>query len=212
MSGKDKLTIGDEINIAVQSGLQLIPYVGGAISTAYFGRKQEKAFKRVERLYSELASELSTIKTQIVPIESQDEDGLISLIEQVNDKVENEHQEIKFQSYKKFMKNILTDPVNSSNYDKRKTFLDIIEHISIIELEILVFLYKNFGVTTQVKNISKPGVNQYAIVGAINKLKSYGFLRTAQGSFSIGGNNDNLLEEIVSVNEYAKEFIEFSIA
>ena len=98
------------------------------------------------------------------------------------------------------MKNILTDPVNSSNYDKRKTFLDIIEHISIIELEILVFLYKNFGVTTQVKNISKPGVNQYAIVGAINKLKSYGFLRTAQGSFSIGGNNDNLLEEIVSVN------------
>jgi len=163
-------------------------------------------------LYSELASELSTIKTQIVPIESQDEDGLISLIEQVNDKVENEHQEIKFQSYKKFMKNILTDPVNSSNYDKRKTFLDIIEHISIIELEILVFLYKNFGLTTQVKNISKPGVNQYAIVGAINKLKSYGFLRTAQGSFSIGGNNDNLLEEIVSVNEYAKEFIEFSIA
>lgn len=212
MRNEEKLSFGEEMNVVVQSGLQLIPYVGGAISTAYFGRKQEKAFKRVERLYSELYEDLSNIKSQIANMNLQDEDGLISLIEQVNDKVEKEHQEIKFQSYKKFMKNILINPVNSSNYDKRKVFLEVIDEMSLLECEILSFLYSNIGKKVQVKFINKHGINQYAIVGAVNKLKSYGFLTTAQGSFSIGGNDDNLLEEIVGINDYGIEFVKFTLS
>ena len=44
----DKLTTKEKIEIAIQSGLELIPYVGGALSSVYFATKQEKRFKRLE--------------------------------------------------------------------------------------------------------------------------------------------------------------------
>ena len=212
MDTAEKLNFSEKRDIVIDSGLQLIPGIGGALSTVYFGTKQAKAYKRIERFYSELCSEISEIKSQITSISNHDEDGLVSLIEQVNDKVEKEHQELKFQCYKKYMKNILINPVDAFNYDKRKVFLDIIEDMSLLECEILALLYKNKGNRAQVRFISKPGVNQYAIVGSISKLKSYGFLRTTQGSFSIGGNEDNLLEEFVGINEYGIEFVEFTLA
>jgi hypothetical protein len=40
----DKLTTKEKIEIAIQSGLELIPYVGGALSSVYFATKQEKRF------------------------------------------------------------------------------------------------------------------------------------------------------------------------
>lgn len=212
MINNEKLDNKTKLEIVVEAGLQMIPYVGGSVATAYFGTKQAKEFKRIERLYSELSDELSVMKSKIASIKEQYEDGLVSLIEQVNDKVEKEHQELKFQCYKKYMKNILISPVNTSNYDKRKTFLDIMGHILILEIEIVTLLYNNYDMNVSVKSITKQGVDQYAIVGAVNKLKSYGFLRTSQASFSIGGGMDNLLEEIVGINEYGKEFVDFCLA
>ena len=205
----DKLNGKDKKNIIIESGLQLIPYVGGAIATAYFGTKQAKAFERLERFYKELSDEFFDIKEKIASVETQDEDALVALIEQVNDSIEHEHQESKINDYKKFMKNLLINPVNSSNYDKRKVFLDVLNNMSILECELIALLY-SADKLIQVKQISKPNVNQYAIVGAINKLKSYGFLKTTQGSFSVGG-GDNLLQENVMINDYGKEFVAFTI-
>lgn len=208
----DKLSTKTKIEIAVESGLQLIPYVGGSIASAYFGTKQAREFQRIERFYKDLANEISDIKETIASIDVQDEEGLISLIEQVNDKIEHEHQEEKIQCFRKYMKNILTNPVNAGNYDKRKIFLDILSVMSLQECEILVLLYNNSHTWMQVKNISYPNINQYAIVGAISRLKSYGFLKTSQGSFSIGGLDDNLLTENIIINDYGKEFAEFTFS
>jgi hypothetical protein len=204
-----KISTRTKLEIAVESGLQLIPFVGGSIASAYFGTKQAREFQRIEQFYTELANEILEIKENIASLDAQDEEGLVSLIEQVNDKIEHEHQTAKIIAYKNYMKNILLNPVNNTNYDKRKVFLDILKDMSLLECEIIIVLYKNSAIWAKVKDIRKPNVNQYAIVGAISKLKSYGFLRTSQGNFSIGGNDDNLLEENVLINEYGKEFTEF---
>ena len=55
----DDLKGAEKRDLAIQTGLQLIPYVGGSLCTLYFGTKQEKRFKRIESFYRELAEELS---------------------------------------------------------------------------------------------------------------------------------------------------------
>lgn len=49
MSTKENLNFREGLDIAIDTGLQLIPGVGGAISSAYFGTKQAKQFKRIEK-------------------------------------------------------------------------------------------------------------------------------------------------------------------
>lgn len=205
----ERLNKKEKFEIAIESGLQLIPYVGGPISSLYFSTKQAKEFKRIERFYNELKEELDKVKSKIKSIDNQYEDGLISLIEQVNDKVEKEHQKIKFQSYKKFMKNILIDPVSVINYDKRETFLDIIGNMSILECKLLSIIYRNKDYI-RIKDLKIYEVNQYVILGAVNKLKSYGFLMTSQDTISLYG-GDNYLNERVCISDYGKEFVEFTL-
>ena len=212
MNKSEKLNLPEIIDITVESGLQLIPVVGGTLSSAYFGTKQAKEFKRLENFYKILSEELNSIKTMILPIENQYEDGLVSLIEQINYRVEKEHQEVKINKYKKYMKSILTTPITLGNYDSIKVFLDILSSMSLLEIEIISFMYKNRDKGyIPVKNISKSGVHQYAIVGAISKIKSYGFLSTQHVDFSISEGVDNSLQEQIFINDYGVEFVEFTI-
>ena len=212
MNKSEKLNLPEIIDITVESGLQLIPVVGGTLSSAYFGTKQAKEFKRLENFYKILSEELNSIKIMILPIENQYEDGLVSLIEQINYRVEKEHQEVKINKYKKYMKSILTTPITLGNYDSIKVFLDILSSMSLLEIEIISFMYKNRDKGyIPVKNISNSGVHQYAIVGAISKIKSYGFLSTQHVDFSISEGVDNSLQEQIFINDYGVEFVEFTI-
>lgn len=205
-----KLSISENKDIAIEAGLQLIPYVGGTISSLYYGNKQAKEFKRLERFYDELSLDLEKVKDKIIPIAEQYNDGLISIIEQTNNKVEKEHQEYKIDCYRKYIKNILTNTINESNYDKNKLFLDILESMSCLEIEVLSLLYKSYKSkeNLQVKSISKPGVDKNIFISVVWKLKSYGFIDSRQ--YDIGPNGqENLLNEYILINEYGIEFIKF---
>jgi hypothetical protein len=83
--------------------------------------------------------------------------------------------------------------------------------MSLLECEILAFV-KTQPQQTQVGSINKPGVDQYAIVGAIGRLKSRGFLTAMQGSFSIGGGADNSLQELVTASSYGVKFCGFCLS
>lgn len=211
MKNKDKIDLKTKLEIAIESGMQLIPYVGGVLTTAYFGTKQAKEFERIKRFYSELSEELTNVKDKIVSMDSQYEDGLISLIEQLNYKVEREHQEEKIKYFKNYMKSILIEPVSNINYDKRKVFLDIIENSTLIECDILVKLNSIYGKWVQVRYITHKNYDKYAIIGAINRLKSYGFLKTRQEDILVGGVDSNVLSELISISDYGREFVEFII-
>lgn len=205
-----KLDAKDMMDLAVETGMQLIPIVGGPLATIYFGIKQTKEFKRIENFYAELANDLQKQSERIANLENQYQNGLVSLIEQLNNKVEKEHQYYKVQLYKTYMKKLLFNLVTEQNYDQRKTFLEILDSLSFLELETLIFLYKkqNMG-PIPVKNFGNPDVSQYAIVGAVSKLKMNGLVKAVTNNLVFGG--DNSLEEMVSVTDYGLEFINFCI-
>ena len=48
----------DKIELAVNAGLQLIPYVGSLLATLYFGAKQEKRLERIKNEHLESKRQL----------------------------------------------------------------------------------------------------------------------------------------------------------
>ena len=216
---KDKIDIVEEVVIdtgldcAIETGLQLIPLVGGALSTAYFSTKQAKQFKRIENFYEKLSSRLTEIEHKVISMEEQYEDGIVSLIEQINNKVENEHQEIKTECYLNYMKNLLTNKVTINNYDNKKIFLDILYKMTVLDIDLLVFLYNSKYLVKNsqfviVEMINKDNLDKFAIVGAVSRLKSYGLISAIQNSMTIGS-GDNSLQEAIAITDYGLELIEF---
>ncbi|NMH72768.1 hypothetical protein HF078_06765 [Bacillus sp. RO2] len=206
----DKLYGKDKFEIAVQSGMQLIPYVGGAMATAYFGSKQEKRFKRIESFYQEIYAEFEGFKEGFKDFQEHNTDAIIAIMEEFNEALEREHTSQKREYFKKYLKNTLINPV-TNNFDERKFFLETLGGMSLLECEVLIFLNHNYGSNIRVGAIEKPGINQYAIVGAIGKLKSHGFVQTGQGSMTIGSGLDNMLNEIVSISSFGQVFCKFCL-
>lgn len=185
------------------------PDVGSSLATLYFSTKQEKRFKRIESFYAELAEEVRDLQERLAPVESHDQEKLASLIEDLNDRVEREHLELKRRYFKNFMRNTLLTPTNN-NYDERKYFLDALSALSLLECEMLAFLKQKAGMV-EVRTIQKPGTPQYAIVGAIGRLSTYGFVRTVQLSMTIGGGADNALAQGVELSDYGVRFVRFCL-
>lgn len=206
---EDTLNWKEKLDLTIQSGLQLIPYIGGPLSTAYYGAKQEKRFKRIESFYQEFSEELNRIQLKLPPIDSHNQENLISLIEELNEKIEREHTEQKRAHFKKYLFSTLSSPTKN-NFDERRFFLEVLANMTLLECDILILLYKHPH-PIQVGTISKPGTDQYAIVGAIGRLKTYGLLRSGTDSFSFGG-SDNALEEKVAPSGFGIKFIKYCLA
>ncbi|MBU1339337.1 MAG: hypothetical protein KKD56_09735 [Acidobacteria bacterium] len=206
---EDKLSISEKRDLVIQAGMQAIPYVGGSLSTIYFGTKQEKRFKRIETFYAELASEVKKIRDQFAPIDQQNSDALGAILEELNERVEKEPTAEKRQFFKNYFKSTLRKPV-TTDFDKRKHFLQTLADMSLLECEMLSILSTQQG-PVMVGSIEKSGTNQYAIVGAISRLKSYGFIMSSQGSFAIGGGQDNTLQEKVQISGFGREFKDFCL-
>ncbi|WP_010278757.1 hypothetical protein [Paenibacillus senegalensis] len=206
---EEKLDAAEKTEVAIQAGLQLIPYIGSSLSTLYFSTKQEKRFKRIETFYSDLSERIDHLNLQLPPVEVHDEDKLMALIEELNEKIEKEHQEQKRDYFKKFLLSCLLTPT-LENYDERQFFLTTLSVMNLLECEILSFLYSH-NEAVIVGDIFKPGVDQYAIVGALGKLSLYGFTVTSQFSLHIGGSVDNTLSQKVKTSNFGRKFVEFCL-
>lgn len=209
MSDTPELSNSDKRDLVIQAGMQLVPYVGGPLSALYFGAKQEKRFKRLESFYQEVAAEIEKMKDGIASMDKQDPVALEAIIESLHEKIESEPTLEKRQFFKNYFKNTLKYPV-AGNFDERKYFLDALAEMSLLECELLAFINSQTN-ALQVGSLQKPGTDKYAIVGAIGRLKSRGFITATQGSFAVGGGADNSLQEIVSVSSFGKAFIVFSL-
>lgn len=204
-----RLTTKQEVENTVKAGLQLIPYIGGTLSTLYFDRKQQREFNRLLNFYKELSEELKSLKEKL-SLDDQDEMKLMTLIEKVNNKVEKEVLQEKINCFKHYFKNILIQPVKD-DYDEKVFFLDSLSSMTLLEIEILKFLNSQSDFI-QIGTIKKSGIEQYAIVGAIGRLRNLGFLQSAGGGMSFGDKSDNYLKELVKVNPFGEEFIKFCLS
>ncbi len=204
----DNLTLEQEAENRIKAGLQLVPYIGGTLATLYFDRKQQKEFNRLTNFYTELSTDLENLKEKF-SLDNQDEVKLITLIEKINNKVEKEVVKEKIDCLKYFFRNILTQPVKD-DYDEKVLFLESLSSMSILEIEILKFIdsQNNF---VQIGIIQKPGVEQYAIIGAIGRLRNFGYLQSTSGGMSIGDRSDNYLRELVKVSIFGEKFIKFCL-
>lgn len=205
----DKLNWKEKRSLIVQTGLQLIPNVGGALSTAYYGTKQEKRFKRIESFYQELSEEIDRIQLQLPSIDIHSQDSIIALIEELNEKIEREHTEQKRNYFKKYLLSTLSSPTND-NFDERRFFLDALGNMTLLECETLLLLYRNNEIRFQIGNIIIPGVQQFAIVGAINRLKTYGFIQSYTNGLYVG-QGDSTLQEYVIPSDFGMNFIQYCL-
>src|SRR5690554_1614761 len=195
-------------SMVLEALVQAIPYVGGSLATIYFGRKQEKRFQRLERFYQELKDEIEIIGEQLPAISLHNFDELTAILEELHEKVETEHLEIKRKYYKEYFKNTLKQPVNG-NFEERKLFLDILADLSPLQIELVIFLSKQ-SQPISIKNIRKPGIEQSLIIGSINRLKSYGIVETMLDSI-VFGSVGNAINENVKISNFGLRFHLFCI-
>jgi len=204
------LSATEKRDLVIQAGIQAIPYVGSSLATLYFGRKQELRFKRLETFYKEFAEEVGDLKDRIASPEAHDKEALAAIIEELNEKIEREQVQEKREFLKAYLKNTLIHPVKG-NYDERRFFLDTLGAMNLLECELLIDLYSNIE-PVRVKAIQKPSTDQYAIVGAIGRLKAYGFLVSALPIPAVyGGTTTDFLDELVNISNYGQRFCEFCL-
>ncbi|WP_040551940.1 hypothetical protein [Rheinheimera nanhaiensis] len=198
---------GKTKDLVIEAGMQLIPYVGGSLATIYFGSKQERRFARLESFYSELADEIRNAPKQL-SLSSQDPAALEAIIELIHEKVEAEPLEEKRKYLRNYYKSTLESPIGT-NFDERKHFLEAIAQMSLLECELLGYVKDNPDLL--LGEIQRPGIEQYAIVGAVGTLKLRGFVIGKQDVFNSGGTTDNALFEKISISAFGSSFYEFCL-
>jgi len=125
----------------------------------------------------------------------------------MNEKVEKEHTSKKRTCLKNYFKNVLMNP-KSISYEYKRYFLESLDNLSPLQLDVLAFLYKQKQ-RVKVRDISAEGIDQYFIVGSVAQLKNLGFLNAITKQISLGG--DNLLYEEVQVTKLGKTFCNFCL-
>ncbi|RUO38648.1 hypothetical protein CWE13_03100 [Aliidiomarina shirensis] len=194
-------------DLLIQASIEAIPYIGGPLSTMYFGAKQEKRFERLESFYTEIKEEIERLKDVDLCIDGQNTDELVSLIEDLNEKVEQESREQKITYLKNFLISTLQNTL-TGDFDQRKHYLDTLSSMSVLECEILACLF-NQEQPVQIRQISKPGVSQYVVYSAISKIRSCGYLASRRGSYQMNGQQDEYLDDLVFLSDFGKEFCQY---
>lgn len=194
-------------DLILQAAIELIPTVGGSLSTLYFGGKQEKRLKRLEEFFNALKEQVMSTQAELADVSLHDPDELRFLLESLFEKVEVETREQKVRLLKEFLLTTLKYPVNS-NFDVREHFLETLFAMSVFECELLGFLFQN-NTKIQIRGISKPNASPYMVFAAINKLRSYGFIESRRGSFQLNGEQDENLDDIIFVSELGIQFCEY---
>lgn len=180
--------------------MQLVPYIGGSLATAYFSTKQEKRFKRIESFYQELALEHS-----LLSINEHDEESLMALIERLNEQIEKESSEEKRMYFKNFFIQMLQTPTLESNYDERRMLLDSLATITVLEFKILL----SFSDYEEQIQLFTKHIEPSLKVGATSRLETLGMLTAVFQSTTYAGQSP--VEKYVYLSDFGKRFIDFCI-
>ncbi|MDY6911823.1 MAG: hypothetical protein SVM79_05660 [Chloroflexota bacterium] len=200
-------------NLGLMAAMQAIPHVGGSLATLYFGRKQEFRMKRLLLVYQEVAGELEDVRAQVASIEKHNGEALRAIIETLNEKIEAEPTVEKQEFLKNYMKSTLLDPVKD-NYDERKFFLEILAIMTLLECHLLAQLYER-GDAITFQELRADGADQYAVVGAVGRLQSYGFAMTIPPGYTgdtvLVGYQSDPQRQTIRITEFGQLFYGFCL-
>ena len=214
MSDKEKTTSNHARETAYEVGLNLLPYVGGGLAALYTSNRDKKKFQRIESFYEETSAKINQMDQSLKELlkeQTHDNDSIISLIEQVNEKIEKENRDIKKQCLQKFLINSLLNSTTEETLDQREYFLDALSNLTIFEIELISLLYRE----DRIINMNDIGMHnnedRYAVLGFVNRVRNYGFLELyIGGEFHVGA-VDNSLNDNVKISEFGKRFVTFCL-
>ncbi|EHH2451663.1 hypothetical protein MPV89_004573 [Vibrio vulnificus] len=206
MMSDEKLTIKETASIIVEAGLNALPVAGGSLATLYFGVKQEKKFKRLERFYNELQSRLNKIEK--LDISQADKGALASIIEEINEAVEEDFTENRLKYFQNCFLNSL-QPGGEKQYDKKRYFISKLARLSDIDMQVLVHLYK--APEDHVFNYAKEEEWAGDFNAALERMKSDGFIGSKLSASLIPGIDWGEVNGYY-ISKFGKEFVEYCLA
>ncbi|MCC2248868.1 hypothetical protein JUJ52_02695 [Virgibacillus sp. AGTR] len=198
---------------AIAVSLSLIPYIGGSIASIYTSVKTNKEIERLEEFYSDVANGIKTLDEKLsnaLRNSSHDDEYLAMLIEKLSRKVEIEARKSKINALKTLFVNSLLNGVNQTSYSEIDFFLEVLDSLSEIDIELLVLSHKENRLIA-VNEINYVKYNEpYFILASVNKLRNFGLLQVFSGAIAVGA-KDNALEERIKVSDLGKNFISFCL-
>ncbi len=215
LSGREKM------RLATQSLLEVIPYVGGSLSTAYFGYKQEIRFKRLEQFYKEMAEKIEKEDISLVDIDEHDKEALFALVEQVNNQVEREVIEEKLECLKNIAVNSLSEPTTIENYDRRHSFLNALREMTRLDLAVMheCFQEERSRVIDLDVIDTDNEENVFSLFASSGRLESFGFLKVGSVNVVALGNSpeeggdfdDERINRFVEISPLGIRFYKFCL-
>ncbi|AIQ45607.1 hypothetical protein R70723_06630 [Paenibacillus sp. FSL R7-0273] len=209
MENTERLNGKEWTSLVAESCLQLIPYIGGSLATLYFGAREEKRFKRLESFYKELAETVNQLKIEFPDISNFNQEELIFLIEELNEKVEREISENKLRHFKKYLLSTLTQ-TDQQNFEEQKHFLYTLSEMNLLDFEVMSYLSQNNSPVILDK-IPNTANDVYALVGAVNKLRNFGFLELPRINFMWSGDKKEHSVQNVNITSFGLKFSQYCI-
>lgn len=182
---EENLTPKDYIGLAIEAGIGAIPVIGGPVQTLYFGRQNEKRFKRIEKFYESLNEDLNQTSSRIEEIENTqiNRDQLIGILETINEEVEKARSQSKIDLFKNLYKNSLLK-INNTTWDEEEYFVDVLSRLTPLQITLIAYLIPH---SEFIENIRANGYAQEFVDGSLNILSDYGLLESKIASIVIGG-------------------------
>lgn len=205
----EELSTTEKRDLVIQAGIEAIPYVGGPLSTLIFDGKQQLRLKRLEMFLDDLRLEVKAIENRIADIEEHDKEALSAIVEELTERVEHEQFSEKQEYFSIYFKNTLINPVNKTNYDERRFFLDTLGSISPLQIQILGILYKE-DLWRDIRDIRIKGINTYMIAVAAIRLVSFGLLMSNGASGGYGDMREPI-NQAVKMTNCGRKFCEFCL-
>ncbi|MEZ9883836.1 hypothetical protein AB4374_08160 [Vibrio splendidus] len=203
---EDKLSLKDQGALVIDAGLCAIPVVGGSLSALYFGAKQEKRFKRLERFYSELKDKIQ--EPSAINFDKMDSSALASIIEEINEAVESDFTESKLDYLHNCFINSLSEGAEQE-YEKKKYFISQLMKMSELDINLLIDLYKAES-GSHYKYLKSDAPNSSDINVALERLKSGGFFNSSlSGPIRPGISWGEITA--FTLSDFGKDFIDFCL-
>lgn len=188
----------------------LIPNFGSSLDILLNYEREELRIKRLEIFTKEIKESID--KNPMIIRNLDDEEFLeyaSPFFNKVMERVTKEIMEEKRCIYTQFILKLLENGKANLDINTSHHFLTVIEKITVLEIEVLMYLYHE-GESKLVNKI-KPDTaeDQYSIVGAVGSLKNFGFIKNEVTKNVVGPGSDTYLFEKVSISSFGTEFIEY---
>ena len=201
----DGLTPRDYVDLALEAGIGSIPAIGGPLATMYFGSKNEKRLKRIERFYQELNQKVDKLKEKIPePQAGINRDQLMGVLESINDEMETARVQAKRDLFQHLYVNCLKG-INQTTWDQEEFFETALSELNTNEIRILLFLHQK-PINSSTGNIKAEGIAQELTDGYLFHLVNLGLVRRFLQGITIG-NQSSGSEYRYQVTQLGRDFV-----